>query len=112
MIRRDREIPRGSGSSETDGAVKKRTWQRVTGEDRPPQGSQKPGGGGSRKPNGPSEVLSRLRRCRSEALTRPRRLAVRGAFGAGERKAASRGKLLPERKSGRAPEHRSAAGKN
>ena len=58
--------------------------------------SQARPGAGSR--TGQLRFLGTLRRCRPGTSTRPRGFAARQTFAAGEGKAASRGKLLPERR--------------
>ena len=66
---------------------------------------KKPNGDGSPEPNGPGKISESFRRCRPGTLTRPRRFTERWIVADGERKAVSRSGFLPERDSGRAPEH-------
>ena len=97
MSPKDREVLEGSDGAETGGASQDRTGQRATRSDRAPQGIKSQARPGVGKPNGSCESLERIRRCRPGTSTRLWEPAVRQAFIAAERKAASRIKLLPER---------------
>jgi hypothetical protein len=96
---------RGAEARRQTESSKIENWQRATRNDRAASGEKKPGVAGSGTPNGLIDILEQPWRCRPGALTRPRGFAVRQNFAAGEWKAASRGKLLPERRADAHPSY-------